>query len=457
MSKTKDFLATQVIKLDDAQRQNVRGIYFSGWSLQKRTDGSPASGYSIFVNLVFTDGSKTTGLIAAFSEYQKGWQFSERVYRIATSKQIKEIQFAAVFRRHSGLVYFDDLFLTLLPCGSYGTESIDLASGAIGLGHIVTLSGRIMDLPTPGDWIIFQDQFITVTGRYVAQGDSALALTSVGIKYGDIIIQVDRSTDTNLPVVQINKVGKILSAGNLIEIGTNGKSGSIVLGDSFDDQDGTATVFIDLTQFGHRVVVTASVGDNKEQWLQVFPKPPLATLATASGLMGKYDATNSKNLIDAFDNVQPASYTADKMDIEKWRADRDSNIIATVDAKPDSKANINRRDVSSYAYDLQVSANEACSGVALRESCQEDFLSTGGDKGMAYSYGTLEQLVTSAEPSEFVSKLTVQNDDDDVSFDQRTFIIVCAAVGAAVLVVVAVLVGLLIKSKSQRQYAVLNS
>jgi len=456
-SRSKDFLATQVIKLDDEQRKNVRGVYFSGWSMQKRADGSPASGYSIFVNLVFTDGSRTTGLIAAFSEIQKDWQFSERIYRISASKQIKEIQFAVVFRRHSGLVYFDDLFLTLLPCASYGTESIDLAAGAIGLGHIVTLSGRIMDLPAPGDWIIFQDQYITVTGRFVPQGSSALAMTSATIKSGSIIIQVDRATDTTLPTVYVNSVAKELSTGNLIEIGDKGKAGSILLGDSFDDQDGSATLYIDLTEFGHRVAVTASVGDNKNQWLQVFPKPPLDTLKSASGLMGKYDATNSKNLIDAFDNVQPASYTPDAIDIEKWKAAVDSNIISTNSPKPAANAKITRREISSYPAEQTVAATEACIGVALRESCMEDFLSTEGDKGMAYSYGTLEQLVTSAEPSTFVSNLQVSDDDDDVSFDQRTFIIVCAAVGAGVLIVIAVLVALVIKSKSQRQYAVLQS
>jgi len=459
-TKGKDFLASQVIKLTDAQRKNVRGIYFSGWSMQKGASGSPASGYSIFVNLVFTDGSKTTGVIAPFSEYQRDWQMAERVYRVATNKQIQEIQFAVVFRRHAGLVYFDDLYLTLLPCAE-GTESIDLVSGAVGLGHIVTLSGRIMDLPAPGDWIIFQDQYMTVTGRYVPQGTSALALTSVAIRYGpNIVVQVDRSTDSNLPVVQYNKASMTLSPGNAIELGEKNKpgTGSIVLGDSFEDQDGSASVFIDFTQFGHRVVVTASVGDNGNQWLQVFPKPPLNTLATASGLMGKYDPVNSKNLIDAFDNVQPASYTADVLDVEKWKATVDSNILDSNDAKPSPDAKITRREISSYPSELRAAANDACLGVALRESCQEDYLSSEGDRGMAYSYGTLEQLVTSAEPSEFVSNLTVQNDDDDdVSFDQKTFIIVCAAVGAAVVVVIAILVALLIKSKSQRQYAVLNS
>jgi len=284
-------------------------------------------------------------------------------------------------------------------------------------------------------------------------------LTSTTIKYGSVIIQVDRASDTALPIVYLNSIAKELVSGNMIEVGDKGQSGSIVLGDSFDDQDGSASVFIDLIEFGHRVVVTASVGDDKAQWLQVFPKPPLSSLKTASGLMGKYDPNNNKNLIDAFDNVQPASYTADAMDIDKWKVTVDSNIISTNSPKPDANAKITRRDVSSYSSTDVAAANEACSGVALRESCMEDFLSTEGDKGMAYSYGTLEQLVTSAEPSEFVNNLVVKNDDDDddLSIDKKTFILICAGVGLAVVVVVAVLVALVIRSRqssSPKRYEV---
>lgn len=458
LSKSKDFVASQVIRLTAAQSKGIRGIYFSGWSLQKRVDGEPASGYSLFVNLVFTDGTKTTGIIAAFSEMLSDWQFSERVFRISEGKQIAEIRFAAVFRRHSGLVYFDDMYLTLLPCVDYGTESIDIASGAIGLGHIVTMSGRIMDLPSPGDWIIYQDEYINIIGRFIPSGKSALAITSVMIKYGAVMIQVDRAEGTTLPTVNVNAIKKELLPGSQIEIGDKGKSGTIVLGDSFEDMDGSASLFVDLTEFGHRVVITASTGTSKTQWLQVFPKPPTKSLTTSSGLMGKYDVTAYKFLVDAFDNVQPASYTPSEMDVQKWKVSADSNIIALNNNDKDIKGTITRRDVSSYPATLQAAAKEVCTGVALQEPCLEDYLSSDGDKGVAYAYGTIESLVTSAEPSEFVSKLSVSDDEDTLAFNQKTFIIVCAAVGAAVFIVVVVLAALLIrKNKAQRQYAVLNS
>ena len=102
--------ASQTVVLNQEKPQP---IIVSGWSKAVGVDGAPDNGYSVYVDVEFTDGTALYGQTAVFSTGSHDWELRQRIFD--TSKPIRRLTTYALFRNHRGSVYFDDFSVMTLP------------------------------------------------------------------------------------------------------------------------------------------------------------------------------------------------------------------------------------------------------------------------------------------------------------------------------------------------------
>lgn len=99
-------------------QQVAAPLRLSGWSRAEGVDGAPDSDYSLYSDVVYADGTSLWGLAAEFRTGTHGWEKAE-VF-IEPAKPIKSLVVYALFRNHTGRVWFSDLKL----------ESVSAPNGA---------------------------------------------------------------------------------------------------------------------------------------------------------------------------------------------------------------------------------------------------------------------------------------------------------------------------------------
>lgn len=87
-------------------------IVASVWSRAQDVGGTPASGYSLWLDLTFTDGTNLWGQYKPFECGTHDWQ--QRSVSLAPTKPIRSVLVYGLFRGKTGTVWFDDFVLTQL-------------------------------------------------------------------------------------------------------------------------------------------------------------------------------------------------------------------------------------------------------------------------------------------------------------------------------------------------------
>lgn len=103
-------------------------IVASVWSRAENVGGNPDGDYSIYLDLVFKDGSTLWGQTAPFPVGTKDWNRREVV--VYPEKPVKSISFYTLFRNHSGKAWFRDLELRTveIPEGACLFDGISVAA-----------------------------------------------------------------------------------------------------------------------------------------------------------------------------------------------------------------------------------------------------------------------------------------------------------------------------------------
>lgn len=96
--------AMQTITLDQTASAPV---LVRGWSKAENVNGSADTGYSLYVDIIYTDGTPLWGQTANFRTGTHDWQ--ERELTIVPAKPIKSINLYCLLRGHTGQVWFDDV------------------------------------------------------------------------------------------------------------------------------------------------------------------------------------------------------------------------------------------------------------------------------------------------------------------------------------------------------------
>ncbi len=115
--------ASQTVRLDQTA---VQPIQVSGWSKAENVTGTKNSDYALYVDLVYNDGTTLWGEAGAFRTGTHDWE--RRRFIIFPQKPVKELTIYALFRKHTGTVWFDDLSLRELKTHLFDGQSLSFPS-----------------------------------------------------------------------------------------------------------------------------------------------------------------------------------------------------------------------------------------------------------------------------------------------------------------------------------------
>jgi len=147
---------SQTVVLDRATAAPLR---IRGWSRAEDVSGGPDSGYALYVDLAYADGTPLWGQVGTFRCGTHSWE--ERAFVILPQQPVKSLTLHCLLRGHSGTVWFDDLVVEELvaPQGTILFQGAVVAppSGSARLdatpaSHLATSDG--LTLERAGDSIV---------------------------------------------------------------------------------------------------------------------------------------------------------------------------------------------------------------------------------------------------------------------------------------------------------------
>jgi hypothetical protein len=101
-----EFGASQALTLN---RTNIAPFIIRGWSKAENVSGSPDNGYSLYVDIIYADGTPLWGQTASFTCGTHDWE--QRQFVLLPDKPVKSLALHCLFRGHTGKVWFDDVSL----------------------------------------------------------------------------------------------------------------------------------------------------------------------------------------------------------------------------------------------------------------------------------------------------------------------------------------------------------
>ena len=100
----------------EINQTRARPLVISGWSKAKEVAGKRGDGYSLWVDLQYTDGTSLWGQKAFFDVGSHDWQYVQLPFVVA--KPVKRVSFSILFRGSlTGTVWFDDVALQEMELG----------------------------------------------------------------------------------------------------------------------------------------------------------------------------------------------------------------------------------------------------------------------------------------------------------------------------------------------------
>jgi len=98
-----------IVELNQTKPAPFRVI---AWSRAQDVSGSADSGYSLYLDIYYTDGTPEWGLIAPFSTGTHDWE--RREVLVVPRKPVGKVYVHLLLRNHSGTAWFDDVQLEML-------------------------------------------------------------------------------------------------------------------------------------------------------------------------------------------------------------------------------------------------------------------------------------------------------------------------------------------------------
>lgn len=122
----REYGASQTIVLN---RTQVAPFVIRGWSKAEGVSGSPDNGYSLYIDIVYADGTPLWGRTTSFRCGTHDWEHRE--FLVAPEKPVRSITLHCLFRGHTGKVWFDDISLEEIatPAGAVLVHGIPVEPG----------------------------------------------------------------------------------------------------------------------------------------------------------------------------------------------------------------------------------------------------------------------------------------------------------------------------------------
>lgn len=126
-------------------------VMVTGWSKADAVQGSDHTDYSLYVDVLYTDGTPLYGLSAPFRAGTHDWQ--RRQVLVLPTKPIRAISVYALFRKHTGTAWFDDFEARPVAGASHYDSQAQsaprLRAGPM-MRHITAADGLELDLDNSG-------------------------------------------------------------------------------------------------------------------------------------------------------------------------------------------------------------------------------------------------------------------------------------------------------------------
>lgn len=106
----------------ELNQQEPHPVVASAWSRAQDVSGSPDTGYSIYLDFIFQDGTTWWAQTSNFSTGTHDWE--ERQFIVVPKKPIRSVYVYCIFRNHTGTVYFDDVNIIELRGETYMFEGV---------------------------------------------------------------------------------------------------------------------------------------------------------------------------------------------------------------------------------------------------------------------------------------------------------------------------------------------
>lgn len=100
--------ANQMIPLNQVTPQPLR---VCGWSKAEEVSGNKDADYAVYADITYTDGTNLFGQTGTFDTGSHDWQSVS--FEIQPEKPVQRLCLYALFRNHTGRVWFDDFSLTI--------------------------------------------------------------------------------------------------------------------------------------------------------------------------------------------------------------------------------------------------------------------------------------------------------------------------------------------------------
>jgi hypothetical protein len=152
------FGAAQTVTLN---RTSTAPLVVRGWSKAENVSGGADSGYSLYVDLAYADGTPLWGQTGNFRCGTHDWE--RREFVILPDKPVKTLTLHCLFRGHAGKVWFDDV----------SVDEVKAEGGAVLFQGVPVVAANVTSRLTPGIDIRLDLTSASTNGVFLARDVAA--------------------------------------------------------------------------------------------------------------------------------------------------------------------------------------------------------------------------------------------------------------------------------------------
>mgnify|MGYP001043729645 CR=1 FL=1 len=132
-------------------QESPEPIVATAWSKAEAVSGSRNSDYSLYLDLVYSDGSTLWGQVAPFNVGTHDWEKAQVI--VFPEKPIKSLSFHMLLRRHPGKAWFRDPELRTLkpPAGACLFDGVPVS-----LSNLTGEGFQVRDVAADSDFVRFE-------------------------------------------------------------------------------------------------------------------------------------------------------------------------------------------------------------------------------------------------------------------------------------------------------------
>jgi hypothetical protein len=165
--------ASQTILLDQT---NALPLVVRGWSRAENVNGSTDSDYSLYLDLLYSDGTPLWGQTANFRTGSHEWE--RREFVVVPEKPVKSLTVHCLFRNHSGKAWFDNVSVTEVRTSGKGVLFQSVPVSPMTQSDLEPASGQELTSVATQDGLSLKMSDASVASLRIGDKESAMRVPS---------------------------------------------------------------------------------------------------------------------------------------------------------------------------------------------------------------------------------------------------------------------------------------